>query len=207
MKKATAYIVGAGDFSPRGFEPKKGDLVIAADGGYDSLRRFSLGADVLVGDMDSLKNPPPGLARLRFPAKKDLTDMGLCLRLAQGRGYRRFLLFGALGKRLDHTLANLQLLFGLARDGYAAKIVSHDLIIHAIHQNQLNLPPIPKGALISVFCLGEKAEGVSIKGLAYPLTDAIIQPFAPLGISNEGLGKPAQIGVKQGGLLVFQYQA
>ncbi len=42
MSKGTAYIVGAGDFTARGwFGPR--DLLIAADGGYDSLRRLASG--------------------------------------------------------------------------------------------------------------------------------------------------------------------
>ncbi len=204
MRKGIAYIVGAGDFSPFGFRPGRNDLVIAADGGYDNLLRHRLRADILLGDLDSVSKTPDGIARLQFPAKKDLTDMALGIRLAQGRGYCRFYLYGALGKRLDHTLANLQILAGLAEKGYQAKIISNKLIIHALSNGTLMLPPIKKGSIISVFCWGDMAEGVSLSGLSYPLHNAVLSGTNPLGISNKGTGKPANISVKQGTLLVFQ---
>lgn len=204
MRKGITYIVGAGDFSPFGFHPGRDDLVIAADGGYDNLLRHRLRADILLGDLDSVSKTPAGIARLQFPAKKDLTDMALGIRLAQGRGYRRFYLYGALGKRLDHTLANLQILAGLAEEGYKAKIISNNLIIHAISNGTLMLPPVKKGSIISIFCWGDKAEGVNLSGLAYPLHNAVLSGTNPLGISNEGTGKPANISVKQGTLLIFQ---
>lgn len=205
MRKGIAYIVGAGDFYKRAFAPGRDDLVIAADGGYDSLAKRHLRADLLLGDLDSITRVPAGIARLRFPAKKDLTDTAIGIRLATGKGYRRFLLYGALGKRLDHSLANLQLLSGLARDGYQAKIISGNLIVHALSDGRLFLPSVQKGALISVFCWGDRAEGVTITGLKYPLKDAVLTAQEPLGISNEGLGTPAKISVGKGVLLVFQY--
>ena len=51
------YIVGAGDFDC-GFEPKENDLVIAADGGYDNLKKFDIRCDLLLGDLDSIKEIP-----------------------------------------------------------------------------------------------------------------------------------------------------
>lgn len=205
MKKGIAYLVGAGDFDKRGFAPKQDDLIIAADGGYDSLARHHLRADLLLGDLDSIAQVPSGIARLRFPSRKDLTDMAIGIQMAKGRGYRRFLLYGALGKRLDHTLANLQLLSGLARDGYQAKIMSGNLIVHSLSNGSLILPQVQRGSLVSVFCWGGKAEGVTLKGLKYPLNNAALTADEPLGISNEGMGMPAQISVRQGVLLVFQY--
>ncbi|MDI9520234.1 MAG: thiamine diphosphokinase [Bacillota bacterium] len=205
MRKGIAYIVGAGDFDKRGFAPMQDDLVIAADGGYDSLARHHLRVDLLLGDLDSIAQVPSGIARLRFPPKKDLTDMAIGIQMAKGRGYRRFLLYGALGKRLDHTLANLQLLSGLAKDEYQAKIMSGNLIVHALSDSCLFLPPVKKGSLISVFCWGDRAEGVTLKGLKYPLENAVLTAHEPLGISNEGRGTPAKISVRQGVLLVFQY--
>ena len=91
----TCYIVGAGDFTPRGFAPVPGDLVLAADGGYRALCSLGYTPDLLLGDFDSLGDLPlpPDLPVPRFPARKDDTDTGLALRHGLDRGFRDFALF------------------------------------------------------------------------------------------------------------------
>ncbi len=56
---------------------------------------------------------------------------------------------------------------------------------------------------MSVFCLGRDAEGVSIRGLKYELDQGTLTPGFPLGVSNSFVGKPSQIEVKNGSLLVI----
>ena len=202
MSKATAYITGAGDFCSAGFHPKAGDFVIAADGGYDALCKAGFRPDLVLGDMDSIAGLPAEVARLRFPASKDMTDMALCIRLAKGRGYRRFKLYGALGGRLDHSIANLQLLANIAREGMYGSIIAPDSIIYAVCNGSLALPPIKRGSTISVFSWGETAQGVSLRGLRYTLHNAQLHSFEPLGVSNESSRKPVRITVNCGVLLV-----
>ena len=101
---ATCYIVGAGDFTARGFAPGPGDLILAADGGYRALYRLGPTPDLLLGDFDSLGDAPlpPDLPVLRFPARKDDTDTGLALRHGLMLGFRDFALYGCAGGRVDH---------------------------------------------------------------------------------------------------------
>lgn len=202
MHSKTAYIVGAGDFCDDSFHPGPGDLVIAADGGYDALLQAGLTAHLLLGDMDSIQTPPGGIPLLRFPKRKDETDMALGVRLARARGYARFKLYGALGGRLDHSLANLQLLAGLARDGLKGVIVSGDVLVHALCRGSLALPPQRPGKIVSVFSWGGPARGVSLKGLKYPLAGATLAADSALGVSNEALGLPIRVSVQEGVLLV-----
>ena len=202
MSRATAYITGAGDFCSAGFHPKAGDFVIAADGGYDALSKAGFRPDLILGDMDSIAGLPARVAGLRFPASKDMTDMALCIRLAKGRGYRRFKLYGALGGRLDHSIANLQLLANIAREGMDGSIIAPDTLIYAVCNGSLALAPIKKGSTISVFSWGEAAQGVSLRGLKYPLHNAQLHSFEPLGVSNESSGNPVRITVNAGVVLV-----
>ena len=201
MKK-TAYLIGAGAMSPLGFHPGPGDLVIAADGGYDALVRLGARPHLLLGDMDSLISRPRGIPVLRFPARKDETDMALAIQVARQRGYRRFKLYGALGGRLDHSLGNLHLLASLARQGLAARMVSGDALVFALYNTSLRLPPLQEGTKVSVFAWGGEARGVTLKGLAYPLYNAQLDVFMPLGVSNEARGMPVTIRVRDGLLLV-----
>lgn len=202
----TAYVVGAGAFCARGFHPGPSDLVVAADGGYRWLSRLGIRPHALVGDLDSLGKRPSAIPLLRFPKKKDLTDLALALAFLQARGFRRFKLYGAGGGRMDHSLANLQLLQGLAKKGMQARLVDPGFTAFALYEGQLTLPPLPKGRLVSVFTLSGEARGVCLSGLQYPLRNATLSPEIPLGVSNQAQGQRVHISVASGGLLVLVMQ-
>src|SRR5688572_12733305 len=89
------------------------DLVIAADGGAESLDAFRRRPDVLVGDMDSVgaalieRLEAAGTEVERHPADKERSDTELALETAVTRGATEIVLLGAIGgNRLDHELAN-----------------------------------------------------------------------------------------------------
>ena len=245
----TCYIVGAGDFTPRGFAPVPGDLVLAADGGYRALYSLGYTPDLLLGDFDSLGDLPlpPDLPVLRFPARKDDTDTGLALRHGLDRGYRDFALYGCAGGRVDHLLANLQSMARMSRLGATIRLAAPEYDAWALtgpapHASApstpapdtsapstsapdasaphtsgpaphapdgpaatLTLPDRPGGTLVSVFCHGDRAEGVTLTGLSYPLDGADLTGDFPLGVSNRRLeGQPATVSVRRGTLLIFQ---
>ena len=112
------YVVGAMSLSPslRPY-PAPGDYVIAADRGYDSLMAYGVTPDLVVGDFDSLGRTPSHPNVIQLPAEKDDTDMVYALRKGLELGYRRFVLLGGVGGRLEHTLGNLQLLDWLTTQG------------------------------------------------------------------------------------------
>lgn len=230
----TCYIVGAGDFTPRGFAPVPGDLVLAADGGYRALYSLGYTPDLLLGDFDSLGDLPlpPDLPVLRFPARKDDTDTGLALRHGLDRGFRDFALYGCAGGRVDHLLANLQSMARVSRLGATIRLAAPEYDAWALtgpapstpapdasapdasgpapHAPDgpaatLTLPDRPGGTLVSVFCHGDRAEGVTLTGLSYPLDGADLTGDFPLGVSNRRLeGQPATVSVRRGTLLIFQ---
>ena len=160
---AICYLVGAGEFIMRGFYPAEGDLVIAADDGYSALQSLGFKPDLLVGDFDSLKYIPPDIPRKAFSAEKDDTDMALALAEGIARGYRTFHFYGASGGRADHTQANLQLLGGASKQGYACKMVCASYDVLSVTDDTLSLPGLASGTIVSVFCHGERAEGVTLR--------------------------------------------
>lgn len=210
---ATCYIVGAGDFTARGFAPGPGDLILAADGGYRALYRLGTTPDLLLGDFDSLGDAPlpPNLPVLRFPARKDDTDTGLALRHGLMLGFRDFALYGCAGGRTDHLLANFQSMARVSRLGATIRLAAPDYDAWSLTAPcaaapaTLTLPPRPGGTLVSVFCHGDRAEGVTLTGLSYPLSDAVLTGDVPLGVSNRRLdGLPATVAVRRGALLILQ---
>ena len=117
MDSKICYIFGAGEQSSCDIRLSGSDLVIAADGGFDYLKKLGLRADIVLGDFDSLsdsQNLPEDF--IRYPKEKDDTDMMIAIKEGLARGYRTFRIYGGLGGRLDHTIANLQR--GLSSYGY-----------------------------------------------------------------------------------------
>jgi len=197
------YLVGAGAFSMRGLYPKAGDCVIAADDGYSALQAEGITPDLLVGDFDSLQMIPSDIPRKAFAPEKNDTDMALALAEGMARGYRDFVLYGGSGGREDHTHANLQLIGGASKQGCKCKMVCPGYDIYTLTNGTLSLPKLKTGTIVSVFCHGEKAEGVTLRGLKYPLTEATLSCDRPLGVSNEAAGEEARITVGSGTLLIY----
>ena len=197
------YLVGAGEFTARGFAPETGDCVIAADGGYAPVAALGIRPDLLVGDFDSLLKRPVGVPALTFPVEKDDTDMGLALAEGFSLGFRRFAMYGAGGGRMDHFLANLQLLGGASMRGAEMRMVCDGFDVYAVTNGVLMLPPRPAGTGVSVFCHGARARGVTLRGLKYPLTDAALTCDRPLGVSNAYREPEATVSVAEGTLLVY----
>ena len=198
------YIVGAGTFSGRGLEPGRSDLVIAADGGYAPLAQRGVRVDLVVGDFDSLDQIPDHPNVLRLPKEKDDTDMLYALRVGLDRGFREFRLYGGTGGRIDHTLANLQCLAWLSTLGARGVLVGEGWAAEAVTDGTLTFGPEHRG-FVSVFCHGDKARGVCLRGLKYPLTDAELTSCFPLGVSNEFTGVESSVTVGKGTLIVVYY--
>ena len=195
------YIVGAGEFYGD-FTPDSTDLVIAADGGYDSLLRLGKKYDVLLGDMDSVKGEVEGKEKLLFPVEKDETDSFLAYYEGVKRGYNKFMLFGGVGGRIDHTFANLSLLIHGKNAGHDITLVADRYDIFAIKDEKITLSGT-RGKTFSVFAFGESANGVYVKGAKYEADNITLTPDFPLGVSNRFLDCECEIEVKDGTLLVM----
>jgi thiamine pyrophosphokinase len=136
-------------------------LLIAADGGYDFLKKSSLEADILIGDFDSIKVLPNHHKIIKHPVEKDDTDTFLAYKTAYDIGYRNFIIYGGIGGRLDHTMANLQLLANIAQSGGRGFLLGDNCVVTAIKDCEISFSEKMKGT-ISVFCF-EKAYGVKLE--------------------------------------------
>lgn len=177
------------------------DFLLAADGGYAHFEKLNRQPDGVLGDFDSLGYVPQG-AKV-FPVEKDDTDAMLAVRQGLSMGYREFLLYGSLdGPRLDHTVANFQTLQFLADHGATGYLVGNTHIVTVVKNGTIRFPAKATG-IVSVFCMGKDAEGVTLTGLQYTLENAAISAGFPLGVSNHFIGQASEICVRDGSLLVI----
>lgn len=195
-------IAGAGEPALAGELPGKIKYIIAADGGVELLSGIGLLPQLFVGDLDSSTSRPASCETVIRPKEKDETDMELAIREGEARGYRRFLVIGGLGGRLDHTLANIQSAHAAAARGSSVIFLGGRQNMTVISDSVIEFDP-PSDGYVSVFALGGDARGVALRGLKYPLENATLTPDFPLGVSNEFKGEPACISVGSGALAVI----
>lgn len=197
----SCVIFCAGGFAGLVAPVEQTDHIIAADGGLVHVQSLGLQPDGVLGDFDSLGYVPDS-ARI-FPVEKDDTDAMLAVRHGLKLGYRRFLLYGSLdGPRLDHTVANFQTLQFLADRGAIGYLIGKTSVATVVKNGCLRFSPDAKG-ILSVFCMGQDAAGVTLSGLKYPLQDGSLTAGFPLGVSNHFIGETATVCVKDGSILIL----
>jgi thiamine pyrophosphokinase len=209
MKKnnaAACYLFGAGETRELIWMPGEKDYVIAVDGGYETACAKNISVDLVIGDFDSLEMTPVHENIITLETAKDDTDMLAALREGLALGHQTFYLYGGMGGRIDHTLANIQCLAFLAAQNARGYLIGEDYILTVFTNDSVFFSAEEKGN-ISVLCYGEKAEGVFIKGLAYTLEGATLENTFPIGVSNAFIGQKSVVGVEDGTLLVaWQYK-
>lgn len=206
-KEGVCYIVGAGEIENPGWfrrqvRPKEKDCLIAADGGFAICDRCGIRVDMVIGDFDSLGYVPDHSDIIRMPQEKDDTDLHYAVKKGLEKGYRTFEIYGATGGREGHTMANYQTLVYLAHQHACGILRSVNVQVTAIENDTLRLPAYQSG-MVSVFCMGDRAGGVTLNGLKYLLSEAVLTNDMPVGVSNEFIGEAAEITVADGTLLVM----
>lgn len=196
------YIIGACAPGKIAVASKENALIIAADGGLRYLEEQNIAPDLVVGDFDSLGRVPEGENILLHPMEKDDTDTMLAVKLGLARGCRTFILYGCMGGRPDHTYANYQTLLFLAQHGARGYLSGGGWVSCAIRNNSIEFPSVLTGT-VSVFCPDGDADGVTLTGLYYPLTDGTLKSGFPLGVSNHFTGASASVSVRDGSLLIM----
>ena len=177
------------------------DYVLAADGGLRHLEQLKIRPNGIIGDFDSLGYVPEGAEV--FPVEKDDTDAMLAAKKGLELGFREFLFYGSLdGPRLDHTVANFQSLQYLAERDATGYLVGNTQMVTVLRNGKLTFPA-ECGGILSVFCMGADATGVTIRGAQYELENGTLSAGFPLGVSNHFVGKEVTVAVEQGSLLLL----
>jgi len=182
--------------------------VICADGGARHVLALGMIPRTVIGDMDSLSSELLGNLResgcriLEYPARKDETDTELALRYALELKPLEIEIYGALGGRIDHTLANISLLVMAARKGIKTRIVDATTEMFVLSGDS-EITGNPEG-IVSLFPLTTEVHGITLEGFEYPLHQATMAIGKPYGISNRLLADRGTISVTSGHLLVIK---
>ena len=178
--------------------------VYAADAGYAHLQDIGRVPDVVLGDFDSLGYVPDFPDIEVHPSHKDESDLELAFDRMKADGVNAVYVYGAIGGRLDHTIANLQMAARFAEEGMQVTFIAPDCAIRIlVGPGSYELPRLERGT-VSVFSATDRSVGVTELGMEYPLEDAVLTNRTTLGLSNEIIGKPVTVSVEKGTLYVFQ---
>jgi len=207
------FVVSNGVMNDTGFLEEEitragGPVIICTDGAAERMREIGRVPDMIVGDMDSIDEATleyckrNGSRIVRHPERKDETDTQIALECAFRVDPEEIRIFGALGGRIDHALANISLLVMCAKRGVDARIVDEGCELFVI--NDSCMIEGRKGETVSLLPLSTDVRGITLDGFEYPLVGATMEIGVPYGISNRLTGTRGTISVEEGYLLVIR---
>lgn len=181
------------------------DYCVFCDSGLYHSEGLGVQPDLIVGDFDSHPQPQPqrSAETIVLPREKDDTDTVFAVKEALRRGFDEFLLIGAVGGRLDHSLGNVSLLLMLDTKGVPARLVDDYSEMQIVSREAVQVAD--RYSYFSLLNISGTAEGIMVTGAKYPLSNASIDCEYQYGISNEVLpGRTAEVTVQNGRLLLVK---
>lgn len=204
---------GIGDYERiRGFL-KKDDFVIYCDSGLRHMERLGAAPSLIVGDWDSHENPGLDVETITLPVAKDDTDTVYAMKEGVRRGFGEFMIVGAIGTRIDHSLVNVYILTALENRGCHGIVVddySEMELISSFIDDKGSVHPGRASVddaypFFSLLAMEGDARGVTIRDAKFCIEDAVIGPGYQYATSNEVLPeKTAEVTVKDGRLLLIK---
>lgn len=182
------------------------DVLIAADSGADVLYKYEIKPDYLLGDFDSIdvsvyESIRNNMDVTTLPREKDFTDTHVAFLKAVAMGAEEIVLLGCTGKRIDHFMANLSILYkGLEKNIRVYMVDEYNEMFMTDSSIRLKGKA---GDVFSVFAYGEDVEGLSFIGAKYPLTDYYLATTDNLTVSNEFLDDEVEVNFRKGCLLII----
>lgn len=176
--------------------------VIAADAGYYNALRANIKPDLIVGDFDSGDEPETDIKKLCLNPVKDKTDMEVSIEEAVKNGAKNIVIFGGLGGRFSHTMANMEMCVKYKELGISIFLYDENSKIQILKNEKVEFT---KGLYkyISVFSLTDFCV-LSMNGFFYELDHFFLKNKTTLGTSNEIIEEKGFIEVFEGVLLVIE---
>lgn len=203
--KSRCVIVGGADIGDyarvRNFL-KDDDFIIYCDSGLKHMEALGRKPSLIVADFDSYDDPHMDVETITLPVAKDDTDTVYAMREGMKRGCKEFLITGAIGARLDHTLVNVYILTALENNGCHGVIIDDYSEMEIVQGAAKVSDAYP---FFSLVAMEGPAAGVTIKNAKFEIEGAVIGPDYQYATSNEPLpGREAEITVNEGRLLLIK---
>lgn len=196
------FIIAGGEFDGFFDNINEGDLVIAADRGFDHAVSCNIEPDIIIGDFDSTAIPNSDRV-IKLNPIKDYTDTKAAMMIAKEKGFDEIIIYGGLGGRDSHTLANIRSSLEFKKQGIDVYIKSKNKDIFIIDDKYSYDFNDEDDFYVSVFALSEIVKGLCIRGLYYELNDFDLAIDNSLGVSNETSKRDFSVSLDDGYLLVI----
>lgn len=206
-------IISGGELSPdflkTFIENKNIGNIIAVDKGLEMLNKINMIPNYIIGDFDSVSEnilqeyTEKNIKIVKLNPEKDYTDTHMALKLAIELESKEIYILGALGRRIDHALANIHILKEALENDIECKILDENNEIELITTGKKWLQNV-EYKYISLIPLTTKVEGITLTGFKYPLNDAVLEIGHSIGVSNELIKDTATIDVKSGILIMIK---
>ena len=188
-----------------------GQNVIAGDRGLEALYQLKIIPNHVVGDFDSVSpeilefyKKQPKIIFHTYNAEKDNTDTDIALKLAIQIKSSENTIIGALGKRIDHAIANIHILKDALGANIPCQILDEHNRIYLVNTEKTLEKDKVYGKYISLIPLTSTVEGLTLTGFKYPLNHYTLPIGTSLGISNEIIDDMAHIKMEKGILIVIE---
>jgi thiamine pyrophosphokinase len=211
MKQQRVLIYSGGALGAWALEDTQpGDVYVGADRGALFLVRHGIKPNMALGDFDSVDETELDFIRLNSkqmiacdPVMKDLSDTEMAFSWALEQKPLEIILYGGLGTRFDHSLANIHLLSQALQSQTTCTIVDSHNRIRLINQFT-KLTRTTRYSHVSLLPFTSKVTGITLQGFQYPLNEATLTIGQSLGISNRIIEPFGYIQIDQGHLLVIE---
>lgn len=192
------------------YQSNKFDYIIASDKGLEILDKYNITPNYIIGDFDSIDknilskyiNNKEIVIRELNP-EKDYTDTHMAIKLAIELNSTDITILGAIGTRIDHTIANIHILKEPLERDIECRIVNNRNEIQLINKKTV-LEMDKEYKYISLIPLTTKVEEITLRGFKYPLSNATLEVGHSIGVSNEQCDKIAEIDLKSGILIMIK---
>ncbi|MCD7825152.1 MAG: thiamine diphosphokinase [Clostridiaceae bacterium] len=173
------------------------NTIVCADSGLDIAFQLGLPVNYAMGDFDSVSKEillqyenqeaedSQKIRLVRYPAEKDATDMHLVLDWVVDRLPSEILILGATGRRLDHFLANVNILMKPLSYGIPAYIIDPHNRIYLLDHSHIFRREEMFGNYISLIPFTEEVSAVYLRGFKYELEGRNFTLGESIGVSNE----------------------
>jgi thiamine pyrophosphokinase len=150
------------------FYCKNADYIIAADAGLYLLYKIKIKPDLIIGDMDSIKqsilNKYKYVSIEKYPEDKDYTDSELAIMKARQLNPDNISIFASTGDYLDHSFANIINLFKYQNDKINMELITKNSSVYPVFNKKTIIDK--KNHRFSLLPL-TKLENLSLKGCKY----------------------------------------